>query len=188
MQNKQSMDLKTVDELQEDLDFARGWLVETHMKVAELLRDPGLRYDAVRRPGDDAMHPDEVGRYARIAGSALSRMALDEDACLSLPTDLRSLELLAQLTAPQLEELDRRVYLPHLCPSEIEREVRAIQANATGNQFKACADCQVRREVARIKSSIMQAIEDLPDGPSQDRLLDNLETALTVIRDARHTM
>lgn len=175
-----------VDDLREDIATAREVIVESHLRIAELLSDPRLRQDMVRLDPLNAMHPDEVARYARIAESGLSRTALVEDDCRMLPADLRSLELLARLTADQLSELHRRTYLPDKCPCDIEREVRAVQG--TGDGFcDICTDCQVQQGMGRVNSAILRALEDLPDGPAQERLLDALEEFLAGFRTAAGT-
>jgi hypothetical protein len=166
-----------VDDLREDIAAAREVIVESHLRIAELLSDSRLRQDMVRLDPWDAMHPDDVARYARISESGLSADALDDDTCALLPPDLRSLELLARLSPDQLEALRRRVHLADKCPCEIEREVEAIQG--TGDDFcDICADCQVRREAGRVNAAVLRALEDLPDGPAQERLLDAVKEIL----------
>jgi hypothetical protein len=140
-----------------------------------------------RRVNGDAMHPDGVAAYARIAESGLSQAALEDDSfCLLLPPDLRSLDLLARLTPAQLTALQRRADLSTKSPCEIEREVQAVQAN--GDKLRdLCADCQTREEAGRVKAAILRALEDLPDGPAQDRLFDAVEELLAGFRTAAGT-
>lgn len=179
-----------LEELREAIAAGELQTIEQKLELGRALYTvPHLGTELIAMPLGCGMDYVDVGLYRAVGQAAWGEEVRRGRTVVSLPTDLRSLAALAPLSVKQLEELDRRVLLGELCPSEISMEVRELLAAEAGESWSPCADCGLKQEVARVvrrvKGILDHALSFMAGGPSRDLLLGSVLRAVSNLHEGR---